>query len=59
MDPTQQAFAIDLVIYLVASAVVFALGYSTGRAGKKKAVRRAEDRTWRMTEIVRRHSSES
>jgi len=56
MDPIQEAFLVELVIYLTASAVVFLLGYSTGRAGKRKAVRRAEDRTWRMSETLRRHS---
>ncbi len=59
MDPIQQAYLVDLVIYLVASALVFLLGFSTGRAGKKKAVRRAEDKTWRMSETMRRHSSGS
>lgn len=57
MDPTQEAFLVELVIYLTASLLVFALGYSTGRAGKRKAVRRAEDRTWRMSETLRRHQS--
>ena len=58
MDPTEQAFLLDLVIYLVASAVVFALGFSTGRAGKAKAARRAADQAWRMTEIRNRHSAQ-
>lgn len=56
MDPTEQAFLLDLVIYLVAAVVIYVLGYSTGRAGKRKAVRRATDQTWRMSETMRRHS---
>lgn len=57
MDPTQEAFLVDLVIYATAALVTFLLGYATGRAGKRKAVRRAEDRTWRMSETLRRHQS--
>ncbi len=56
MDPTEQAFLLDLVIYLVSGTCIFLLGFATGRAGKKKAIRRAEDRTWRMSETMRRHS---
>lgn len=58
MDPTEQAYFVDLVIYLVASALVFLLGFSTGRAGKKKAARRAADQAWRMSEIRNRYSDQ-
>lgn len=56
MDPTQQAFLLDLVIFLVAGLILFLLGFASGRAGKRKAIRRATDQTWRMSETLRRHS---
>lgn len=58
MNPTEQAFLLDLVIYLVASLLVFLLGYSTGRAGKRKATRRAADQAWRMAETLNRHNAQ-
>lgn len=53
MDPTEQAFLLDLVIYLVASAIVFALGFCTGRAGKRTAYR-AGSRD--MEKLIRDHA---
>jgi hypothetical protein len=58
MEPTEQAFLLDLVIYLVAAALAFLLGFATGRAGRAKAERRAADQAWRMSETLHRHSDQ-
>lgn len=55
MDPTQQAFLIDVAIYAAAVALVFTLGFLAGNAGKRKAARRAADQAWRMIETFNRH----
>lgn len=57
MDPTQQAFLIEAAIYLGAAILIFLAGLAAGRAGKRKATRRAADQAWRMSEAMRRHSS--
>ncbi len=56
MDPTQQAFLVEAAIYFGSAILIYIAGHTHGRAGKRKAIRRAEDRTWRMSETLRRHS---
>ena len=58
MNPTEQAFLVETIIYLVASILVFLLGFATGRAGRAKATRRAADQAWRMAETLNRHSAQ-
>ena len=58
MDPTEQAFLVEAVIYLVSAGCVFLLGFATGRAGRAKATRRAADQAWRMAETLNRHNAQ-
>lgn len=39
MDPTEQAFLVEAVIYLVSGTCIFLLGFATGRSGKRTAYR--------------------
>jgi hypothetical protein len=55
MEPDVYAFAIEALIYIAGSALLFGLGYLLCLYVHRHDKKRAADAAWRMSEAMRRH----
>lgn len=59
MDPVEQAFVTETLIYLAAVCLVFVLGFAVGRASarpaRRNAMKEASARAWKLSRIINRH----